>query len=204
MKFVALLLIAAGACLAADAAAAVDDQIAPGELSKAVAQCESCHGPKGDSTRPDVPRLNGQKATYIESRLRGFRDVTRQDPHAINAMWRLSTQTGDEMATALAQYFAAQAPTEPLWRGGAMAAKGKALFEHGAPAQNIPACASCHVTHGEGGVTAPRLAGQHAAYLTDAMDVFRFALRESDSMHPALNNIDDDQIKALVAYLTTD
>jgi hypothetical protein len=36
------------------------------------------------------------------------------------------------------------------------------------------------------------------------MEVLRFALRESDVMHPRLNNVDQEQINALVAYLAKD
>ena len=74
----------------------------------------------------------------------------------------------------------------------------------GVRSENVPACISCHGVQGQGSDTIPRLAGQHGVYLTQEMESFRFALRESNVMHPELNNISEDQIKALVAYLARD
>jgi len=203
MKKIAILLLGMSACLAAASAIAEREEIAPTELSRAIANCESCHGPKGDSTAPSVPRLNGQQTTYIAAQLQKFRDPTWADPHAINAMWNIATHTGDAMVAELANYFARQAPTAARASNPALAAEGAKLFAQGAPAQNIPACISCHGAHGEG-ATGPRLAGQHGAYLTHAMEVLQLALRESDTMHPRLNNIEQSQIEALAAYLAND
>jgi cytochrome c553 len=119
-------------------------------------------------------------------------------------MWNRATHTGDEMVAELADYFGRQTPTEPHGGNAALAAKGSKLFAEGAAAQNVPSCASCHGAHGEGGHGVPRLAGQHAAYLTHAMQVLQMALRESDVMHPRLNNISDEQIKSLTAWLAND
>lgn len=108
------------------------------------------------------------------------------------------------MTVVLSEYFADMAPTEPKRTKDRLAKDGEELFAHGVPAQQIPACTSCHGPHGEGTAMAPRLAGQHATYLTHAMEVLHLALREHETMHPALNNIDEGQIKALAAYLARD
>jgi cytochrome c553 len=197
-------LVVAGVFLFAAWAIAQENRTAPAELSATIASCESCHGPKGNSTSPAIPRLDGQRPDYIAARLKSFRDPTKEDPHAINAMWNRATHTGDEMVADLADYFGRQTPTEPQGGNDALAAKGSKLFAEGAPAQNIPACATCHGARGEGGRGVPRLAGQHAAYLKHAMEVLQMALRESDVMHPRLNNISDEQIKALAAWLAND
>jgi cytochrome c553 len=188
----------------ATAAHATNWQIPREEITKTVAQCESCHGPEGNSTNPATPRLNGQHYQYIVNELRGFRDPTRQDPHAINTMWPVATQTGDEMIFALASYFSSRVPTEPPRRNDALAAAGRRIFMEGVRAENVPACQSCHGVQGQGSDTVPRLVGQHAVYLVHAMESLRFALRESNVMHPELNRIDEEQIKALVAYLAKD
>jgi len=191
-------------CAAATLAVAQGGGTPPAELSSTIANCESCHGPRGDSTTPTTPRINGQLAGYITAQLRNFRNPATEDPHAIDAMWRTATRTGDEMVRAFANYFSSQAPTPPHPANGPLAAEGRKIFAEGAPAQNLPACASCHGAHGEGSGTTPRLAGQHAAYLTHAMEVLEMELRESDVMHPRLNQINDEQIKALVAWLAND
>jgi len=198
------LLLAAGACLPATSAAAQENAVLPAELSRTIANCESCHGPKGNSVTPATPRLNGQQAGYLAAQLRNFRNPAMEDPHAIDAMWKTATQTGDEMVTALANHFASQAATPPQPGNGPLAAEGRKIFEQGAAAQNLPVCASCHGLQAEGNGAIPRLAGQHAAYLTHAMEVLQLELRESDVMHPKLNQITDEQIQALVAYLAND
>jgi cytochrome c553 len=198
------LFLAAGACIGATLALAQNNAVSPAELSATIANCETCHGPHGNSATPATPRLNGQQAGYIAAQLKNFRNPTMEDPHTINAMWRTATHTGDEMVSALANYFASKPPTPPLSRNSALAAEGQRLYAQGAVAQNLPACMTCHGPHGEGGAAIPRLAGQHAAYLTHAMEVLQMALRESDVMHPKMNNITDDQIKALVAYLANE
>ncbi len=44
------------------------------------AVCSSCHGPNGNSSNPEWPRLAGQSAVYIAEQLRMFRAGTRDNP----------------------------------------------------------------------------------------------------------------------------
>ena len=199
-----LLAIAATATALASIVNAADTQVPPDEVSKAAAKCQTCHDAGTDNSHPQTPRLNGQHYQYIVNQLKGFRDPTRQDPHAINTMWPIATQTADEMMLALATRFSSQAPAEPPRRNDALAETGRRIFMEGVPSANVPACLSCHGVQGLGSDTVPRLAGQHAVYLAHAMESLRFALRESNVMHPELNNINEDQINALVAYLARD
>ena len=198
MKIVSLTASVAGFSLLASFAAA--QEAAP---PKTAAMCESCHGPNGDSTSPSTPRLNGQQSAYIAAQLRNFRDPTREDPHAIASMWNVMIRVDDASIPVLAAYFASQIPAQPLGHGVLLAA-GKKLFAEGAPAQKVPACQTCHGARGEGAGLVPRLAGQHAAYLTHQLEVLRLSLRESSVMHPKTNEMTDDQITALVAFLAND
>lgn len=164
-----------------------------------VAKCEACHGLHGDSTSSTVPRLNGQQPDYLRLRLREFLDPTRGTPHATYQMWETATELGDRTATELSQYFGSQAPT-PAAPQGALAAKGAAIYREGA-GPNAPACQTCHGAAGEGHGTAPRLAGQHAEYLSQQLNAFMFSLRVHETMNPNARHLDADQIKALTAYL---
>jgi cytochrome c553 len=204
MKKGAVSAIAASAYFAATLASAQNSAVPPAELSKAIAGCHTCHGPEGNSASTTVPRLNGQQAGYIAAQLRNFRNPAKEDPHAINTMWNVAEHTGDEMILALASYYAGQAPTEPRKGSGALAAEGEGLYMRGSSGENIPACQTCHGARGEGTDATPRLAGQHADYLTKELEVLRLSLRESDVMHPKTNLMTDGQIKALVAYLAND
>jgi cytochrome c553 len=195
MKCIAVLTIATIAVLHAARAEAQDTK--PAGIA---ATCESCHGSKGDSTVTSTPRLNGQQAAYLTQRLHDFRDPTRQEPRAIESMWTVMKNVDDASIPLLAAYFASQAPTQAQ-NHGALAAKGRKIYAEGAPAQKVPSCQSCHGAHADGNGAIPRLAGQHAHYLTLQLESLRLSMRESDVMHPNTNEMTDDQINALVAYL---
>jgi len=72
----------------------------------AASRCAVCHGAEGrDTVTPDVPRLAGQKAPYIEQVLGEYRSGTRK--HAV--MQAQAAQSADEEIAALASYYASQA-----------------------------------------------------------------------------------------------
>ena len=47
-----------------------------------VAACVSCHGPKGHGT-PQLPRLAGQQALYLENQLKQFNTRERNNDNAV-------------------------------------------------------------------------------------------------------------------------
>ena len=167
------------------------------------AVCQNCHGPDGNSVSPTFPRLNGQQADYVIAQLKGFRDHTRADPHAMAYMWGMASQLDDSTITALANYLASQKPT-PAQPGGALAAEGEKLYTDGDEAHNVPACAACHGDHGEGNGQFPRLAGQHADYLRKQLEDFRSLVRQNTIMHANTAEMTDHQIEAVVSYLAND
>lgn len=172
---------------------------APPELIKT---CESCHGTGGNSTVGSTPRLNGQLPGYISARLGNFLDLTREAPHASEAMNGVAHSIKDSLRPALADYFAQQPPTPA--KPGRQASLGARIFSDGVPASQVPACQTCHGAHAEGSGSAPRLAGQHADYLKTQLWALNFALRESDAMHQNADKLSSDQIDALVSYLAGD
>ena len=165
-----------------------------------VAKCESCHGPKGDSRSSATPRLNGQAGNYLRGRLKQFADPTRNTPHATYQMWETAKGLSDPETGDIASYFANQAPT-PASPVAPLAAAGERIYREGA-GDGIPACQQCHGSAGEGSSTAPRLAGQHAAYLEQQMSAFMLGLRVSQPMNKHLFRMSPDQFKALSAYLS--
>src|SRR6185312_16398616 len=68
------------------------------------AVCSSCHGPNGNSTNPDWPRLAGQSAVYIAQQLRLFRAGIRVNP----IMKPLAATLSDQDISDLAVYYQAQ------------------------------------------------------------------------------------------------
>jgi cytochrome c553 len=171
--------------------------------AKVTTVCQDCHGENGDSISPTFPRLNGQQADYIAAQLKNFRDHKRADPHAQAYMWGMAATLNENLIEGLAHYYASQPPTQPQ-SGGALAAEGRKIYVEGVAAQNIPSCQACHGEHGEGNGQFPRLAGQHAAYLTAQLESFRSLLRDNDIMHANTKDMTDRQIEAIVSYLAND
>lgn len=163
--------------------------------------CSNCHGQTGNSVSPIFPRLNGQKAEYLEDQLKAFRDHSRADPHATAYMWGITQTLDDAAITGLAKYFAAQKPTPAAPDGSAAAILGKKIFADGAGNGTVPACATCHGPAGGGNGEFPRLAGQHRSYLIKQMEAFRSLLRASEVMHANTQNMTNEQILAVAAFI---
>ena len=82
-------------------------------------------------------------------------------------------------------------------------AAGKAIFEHGLPAQSVPPCSSCHGADGGGNANFPRLAGQHLDYLEKQLAVFQRTDErpEGSVMKVVAHSLTPDNIKNVAAYL---
>jgi cytochrome c553 len=186
-----LVLASCSAGLAASTPAAPDQ----------AARCEVCHGPGGDSKISGTPRLNGQRQDYLLLRLKEFADPTRSTPHATYQMWETATSLGDRVARDITQYFSSQKPTAAA-PSGALSAVGEKLYRQGGP--EIPACQQCHGAAGEGSGLAPRLAGQHAAYIEQQLSAFMLGVRVSQPMNKHAWHMSPDQFKALSAFLARD
>jgi len=190
------MLLAAGA-FAADMAQSGEDAA----LKSTVQTCGTCHGITGRSVSPTFPNLAAQTAPYIEAQLKAFKEQTRADPDAQAYMWGMASQLSDPMVAALAGYFAKQPAADGKPGDAALIARGKRVFEEGVPARQIPPCATCHGKNAEGNVTFPRLAGQHAPYLLKQLLVIQNALRSAPVMHGIVQELNRDQMQAVVVYL---
>jgi cytochrome c553 len=167
----------------------------------AIRVCAACHGSSGDSISPFFPRLAGQSAAYLERQLKTFRDKTRADPPAIGYMWGMASQLDDEIIGGLAAYYASQAARPNSVKPGASVALGKEIYERGAAANLVPACAGCHGAVAQGSATAPRLAGQHPEYLIKQLTFFKAKLRSSDPvMVAACAQMTVEQMQAVALY----
>ena len=168
------------------------------------AACSKCHGLNGVSISPLFPILAAQIPGYIEAELKLFRIRGRSDPRARAFMWGISRGLTDEQIKGVAQYFSSQPPVKGEGSSNpALAGKGKLMYENGAPARDIEACTVCHGHSGEGINTQPRLAGQHRDYVTTAMLQYRSGLRENKVMQRVTGKMTDDEIAAVVDYVST-
>jgi cytochrome c553 len=166
--------------------------------------CSKCHGEYGVSISPLFPILAAQLPGYIEAELKLFRLRGRSDPRGRAFMWGIARGLTDEQIKGVAQYFSRQ----PAVKGGGtsnpvLADKGKAMYENGAPDRDIEACTVCHGHSGEGVNTQPRLAGQHPDYVSTEMFQYRKGLRENKVMQHVTEKMTDDEIAAVVDYVST-
>jgi cytochrome c553 len=170
---------------------------------RAVHVCAACHGEAGRSPSSLYPSLAGQPAQYTARQLLDFRAQQRAESDSKAYMWGVSALLDDATIQSLANYYAAQTP--PVGHGKAPAGvlrTGQRLFEQGLPARGVRACASCHGDKAEGAAGFPRLAGQHADYLTRQMQVFSTKLRPHGVlMKSEVAGMTPAQMKAVAAYL---
>lgn len=145
--------------LIAGAAAAQGSLPAPATL----AVCGACHGPSGNSPSPAIPSIAGQPKIFIENQLVVIREGLRDVPVMKDSVAKLT----DEEIVALAKHYSAQPLVPPAVSVDTeKAARGAALSKKAL-------CGTCHLPGYTGQQQVPRLAGQHEAYLLQAMKAFR-------------------------------
>jgi cytochrome c553 len=85
-----------------------------------------------------------------------------------------------------------------------LAATGRLLYHNGLPQRGVPACASCHGPQALGTATLPRLAGQHAAYITAQLKQFHQRERTNDNavMHAVASKMSASEMAAVAEYLS--
>ena len=151
--------------------------------------CLGCHGVDGyRNAYPSyrVPKLGGQKASYLIIALQGYRDGTRQHPTMIAQASSLTDQDIEDAAAYLATL------------GGATVAAGGSSGSSFAPAANCLAC------HGQNGISLspswPTLAGQHEDYLVHALNQYRDGSRADVVMSPLADTLSDAAVLQLAKY----
>jgi cytochrome c553 len=172
--------------------------------------CSACHGPNGNSTSSQWPKIAGQNAIYIAEQLQLFKASVRVNPDMLKIVSTLSDKDIDSVAV----YYQAQTPV-----GGEADAKmvsaGENLYRFGDPAREIPACTACHGPVGRGNSVAdyPALRAQFAEYVSKQLDDFASGARYSGAkpgaptsrngymMTTIAKRLNADDIKGLAAYV---
>jgi cytochrome c553 len=206
--YLVLALLSAGFVAGCANPARSRDLANPNVAANVMAQqvCSNCHGITGVSVSPNFPILAAQPAAYLVAQLTEFRSHDREDPAGFEYMWGLSRSLTDEQIKGLAAYFSSQPPPHnPPEAKANQSAAGKAIFNEGLPAKNIPACTTCHGPGGKGNEIFPRLAGQHVDYVIKQLIVFqRTNQRPSGAvMKTVAHDLSVDEIKNVAAYVQT-
>ena len=177
------------------------------------AVCAACHGAQGVAIAPNFPNLAGQSASYLYAQLKEFHAGQRNDP----VMTGQAAALSDADMRNLASYYASLAP-KPAGQADANS-RGAQLYLAGDPTQGIPPCQGCHGPSGLGPqphpssapqppwATYPHLRGQSSLYVAKELGDFKSGARAGSShakvMHGVARTLDDDDVQALSAYLST-
>lgn len=184
----------------------------------AAAHCAACHGPKGNSADPRVPKLAGQRASYLNGQLTDFRDGRRASTVMAPVVATLSVRGMREVAA----YFADQSIQPDPRDQPALRAEGKALFSSGIVAQGLQSCSACHEARtvpaeipgfraGMGAmrgmdmmrVQGPNLFGQHAAYTISQLRAFADGKRPGMVMARVAASMTPRERRAVADYLAS-
>jgi cytochrome c553 len=180
---------------------AISPEVRKAAEEKAVNLCSTCHGPRGVSTSPEFPILAAQRQGYLINQIDAFRSKTRSEKDAHDFMWGIAGNLDESIIVGIAAYYTAQPPAPGRGSDPALIAQGKQLFDQGLPERGIPACAACHGANAEGMADFPRLAGQHAKYVTKQINYIQSLVRAAPVMHGIVKDLTPAEIQALAAYV---
>lgn len=151
--------------------------------------CLGCHGIEGyRNAYPSfrVPKLGGQKATYLVNALKGYRSGERPHPTMRAQATSLSEKQIEDVAAYLASF-----ANETVTAGGSEASPP-------------PAAAACAACHGQNGISInpewPTLAGQHESYLEHSLRQYKSGARANAIMAAQAAIIAEEDIPLLARY----
>ena len=170
-------------------------------VSKAVNLCSTCHGPYGVSVSPEFPNLAGQRAGYLVAQLVAFQEHARAEKAAHDFMWGIAGSLDSETIGGLAKYYSEQKPAAPRPGNPELVAKGKALYDKGAPDRGILACSTCHGADAQGTFDFPRLAGQNATYVVRQLEAIQSAARAAPVMHGIVQNLSPEEMSSVAEFV---
>jgi cytochrome c553 len=171
-----------------------------------VNRCAACHGVDGNGVAENYPRLAGQYPAYLYKQLTQFKGGPGIKPlrHS-TVMQAMVADLSDADMKALAQYYAAQTPSQGTTPHTVLAAAGKEIYTHGG-AGGAPACISCHRETG-GGIAPdfPRITGQHEAYVNEQLHAWKGGQRggKGKLMSLIVPLLSDDEITQVSAYVAS-
>ena len=196
MKLIASLLIAAAAIAPTLSAQAAD--LAKGEATFN-ANCVACHGTNGNSIITTNPKLAQQHAAYLEKQLYEFKSGKR----ANGVMSGMAAILSDEDVKNVTAWLSTQKAEPGFAKDKDLVSLGERIYRGGIADRQIPACAGCHSPNGAGiPAQYPRLAGQHADYVTAQLTAFRDGVRKNSlPMTQVAAKLNDREIKAVSDYI---
>jgi cytochrome c553 len=162
------------------------------------ATCAACHGIDGISRQAGVPHLAGQHASYIQGALLAYKNGTRKDERMQQVVGAVSEQ---DIANVAAYYASLEdfssRPKEP----GAEAAATAEPDPYAAVKEATAVCAGCHGEDGNSRMPGtPSLAGQHASYLTLAINAYLDGSRNVPMMQALVKPLSQGDIENIAYF----
>ena len=183
MRFSKLSGVVAVAALLGVPAMAADD------LETEMQTCNACHGQNGQPIDVNIPIIWGQQTSFLVKQLHDYKSKDRDNP----IMTPLAEQIKQPDIRKVAMYFAAKP-----WP-----AKNATVAAQAAP-DGMAVCRICHQPNFEGGLPAPRLAGQSYDYLLSAMNNFADGTRDNNmDMVKLMQGTTPEQRQAFARYLAS-
>jgi cytochrome c553 len=167
-----------------------------------VATCAACHGGDGNSVMPSFPKLAALGERYLYKQLMDVKEGRR----VIVQMTGILDPLNEQDLRDIAAYYDAQVPTMGV-ADADLAVRGQEIYRGGDLATGLPACTGCHSPTGKGNDPAgfPRLAGQHAEYITTQLTNFREGVRNNDGdamiMRTIAGRLSNRDIEAVSSYV---
>ncbi len=173
--------------------------------AKKNAMCVGCHGIQGyQASFPEiykVPKIGGQNAKYLAAALHAYKKGERKHP----SMRAIAESLSDQDMADLAAYYQSEGGAAAVATAPAPAADAAvtALLQKGA-------CAGCHGADFSKPIDAsyPKLAGQHADYLTVALKAYKtennaHVGRGNAIMSAQAKPYSNAELKAIASYIAS-
>jgi cytochrome c553 len=197
-------------------AAPIQDLLEPDAARPAVIEsCARCHGLKGQGRGGAFPALAGQSSVYLEAALEAYALGKRHS----GIMSPIAAALTHSDMQQLARYYSTSIAPQPKQPPETSEAtdrsesterreaidRGEAISSHGIPANRVPACVGCHgLSDSQKNPHYPALAGQHADYLVQQLDLFRTNSRGGSPyahlMRPIASQLSQDQIRDVALH----
>ena len=169
-------------------------QAADAEAGKiAFETCRGCHSiPNYSNVYPTyyVPKVGGQRAEYIVSALKAYKEKGRPHGTMKANTYDLSDQTMENIAKYL---------ESSKTRGNSSPAKGDASIGK----KLAESCVGCHAEGPNAGSGIPRLAGQYGNYLVKVMKDYQSGKRNNALMQSMVNGLSQEDLENISAYFAS-
>jgi len=170
--------------------------------------CVSCHGMNGLGNPNLAPMIAGMDENYLVEQINNFKNGQRKNPLMTSMAMTLPTPEAVQQVSAFFAALPAPAISNIEKRGDNVIITDPAqkLIYQGDWDRNIPACATCHGPSGLGVEHFPRLASQHADYISSQLTAWQTNQRSGDHnnvMATIAQQLTATEIQQLAQYFAT-